>query len=231
MGVAGLRSSGPAAGPRPFLARARGCRCPDAARRAVAAAGLAPRVPGRCGPESGAKLWVGPRGLGGRGRLVSVSVLRGLLSCCRLMSPHAVVSVSPCCLSVLSPHVLLGCHLWRWWAGAKGTLGSWGGLAVHVIGLSPMMVARREGYEKLFFHVSGPGWKALGCWRGCHLSLSLACHLTLADLDGETMRSRPLSPVGRVSVEALHGRRGCLLWMSWLEGLGKSGRLSPFVGG
>lgn len=62
-------------------------------------------------------------------------------------------------------------------------------LAVHVIGLSPMLMTRLEGYEKLFFHVSGPGWKALGCWRGCHLSLSLVCHLRLVDLAGETTRS------------------------------------------
>lgn len=96
LGVAGLRSSGPAAGLRPFLARARGCRCPDAACCAVAAAGLEPRLSGRCGPESGATLWAGPRGLRGRGRLVSVSVLRDLLSRCHLTFPHAVVSVSSC---------------------------------------------------------------------------------------------------------------------------------------
>lgn len=105
-------------------------------------------------------------------------------------------------------------------------------LTIHVIGLSPMLVARLEGYEKLFFHVSGPGWKALGCWRGCHLSLSLVCHLMLVDLtDHEELG--PLPHVGRVCVEVLPGPRCCLLLlMSWLGGWGgKSGRLSPFVGG
>lgn len=43
-GVVGLRGSAAAAGPWPFPARARACRCPDAARRAVAAAGPEPRV-------------------------------------------------------------------------------------------------------------------------------------------------------------------------------------------
>lgn len=44
VGVVGLRGFAAAAGPWPFPARARACRCPDAARRAVAAAGPEPRV-------------------------------------------------------------------------------------------------------------------------------------------------------------------------------------------
>lgn len=47
VGVVGPRGSAAAAaaaGPWRFPARARACRCPDAARRAVAAAGPEPRV-------------------------------------------------------------------------------------------------------------------------------------------------------------------------------------------
>lgn len=145
LGVARFRGSAPAAvaaaaaGLWPFPARARGYRCPDvpvavAAATATAAGGLEPRVSGLCGPESEATLWAGLWGLRCRGSLASVWIPHVVPSCCHLRSPHTVVSVSSCCLFVLSSRVLLGCHLWCWWEGAKGTLAKkLERLAVHVI--------------------------------------------------------------------------------------------------
>lgn len=81
-------------GLRPFLARARGCRCLDAACRAVAASAAAPgsRVSGLCGPESGEAVG---RGIIRPGR-------PGTPRAVNLMFSHTVVCASSSCLSCRS---------------------------------------------------------------------------------------------------------------------------------
>lgn len=115
-----------AAGHRPFPARARGCRCPDAACRAVVVAGLELRVADLCGSESGATLWAG---LGGRGRLAFVSTLMSFLRVVNLTSPNTMVPVVSGCL-LLCP-LMSSCvvTVWCWWSGANGTLESRGAVS------------------------------------------------------------------------------------------------------